>query len=244
MAKRIASESLSREVVVERALALADAEGLDAVTIRRLAQDLGVTPMALYWHVQNKDELLDAMGDRLFAEMTYDVGADARWEEQLRAVVRALVEALRAHPTCIELAYRRIFASPEGQQIAEHTLGLLRRAGFSRRRTADIATHALQTAVILVSGEPGAEPGSTAEDVAARLDEKRKGLEQLPIDQFPYIREMADEMLHCDDVDEYYEFNIDLFVVGARAMLADPAAVPPARPRARAAGRQRAQSSA
>ena len=57
---------LSKEVVVERGLALADAEGLDALTIRRLATELGVTPMALYWHFRNKEELLAALGDQVW----------------------------------------------------------------------------------------------------------------------------------------------------------------------------------
>src|SRR5947209_8137162 len=101
-----ARSDLSRTAIVERALEIADAESLDAVTIRRLGQEFGVTPMALYWHVKNKDELLDAMGDRLYESMEYDAGPDAPWSEQLRAVVRALVEALRRHPGSRELAYR------------------------------------------------------------------------------------------------------------------------------------------
>ncbi len=61
-------DELSREAIVDRAIAIADVEGLEAVSIRRLGQQFGVTPMALYWHVQNKDELLAAMGDRIFAD--------------------------------------------------------------------------------------------------------------------------------------------------------------------------------
>ncbi len=67
--RRSAAPELSRESVVEHALDLADREGLDAVAIRRIAADFGVTPMALYWHFRNKDELLEAMGDKLFESM-------------------------------------------------------------------------------------------------------------------------------------------------------------------------------
>jgi len=223
IATKGAAETLSRDAVIERALALADAEGLDAVTIRRLGQEFGVTPMALYWHVKNKEELLDAMGDRIFAAVELDYASTALWDEQLRAVVRALVQAMRAHPTCVELAYRRIFGSAEGQRLAEHTLGLLRRAGFTVRQTADIASHALQTAVMLVSAEPGAEPGFNEDERNENLAVKRAGLMALPADVFPYIREAADELLHCDDMADYYEFGIDMFVAGARATLADTA---------------------
>jgi AcrR family transcriptional regulator len=221
MAKRSGNDALTREAVVERALQVADAEGLDAVTIRRLGQELGVTPMALYWHVKNKEELLDAMGDRLYADLRVDVPEDTPWDEQLRAVVRALVDVLRRHPTCLELAFRRIFATPEGRAVSERTFRVLRQAGFGQRETADIASHALRTAVMLVLSEPGAEPGRTAEDVAEQLERKRAGLIQLPADEFPYIREMADFMLHCDDMPAYYAFGIDVFVAGVRTMLAE-----------------------
>ena len=60
---------LSKATVVQRALALADAGGLDALTIRRLAQELGVTPMALYWHFRSKDDLLDGLAERVWSEI-------------------------------------------------------------------------------------------------------------------------------------------------------------------------------
>ncbi len=65
---------LSKSAVVDRALALADAPGLEALTIRRLAQDLGVTPMALYWHFRSKEDLLMALGDRVWAEIDVEPG--------------------------------------------------------------------------------------------------------------------------------------------------------------------------
>jgi AcrR family transcriptional regulator len=221
IAKRSGKDALTRDAVVERALQVADAEGLEAVTIRRLGQELGVTPMALYWHVKNKEELLDAMGDRLFADLHVDLPDDAPWDRQLRDVVRALVDVLRVHPTCVDLAFRRIFATPEGRAVAERTFRVLREAGFGPRETADIASHALQTSVMLVLSEPGAEPGRTAEDVTEQLDRKRAGLTQLPAEEYPYIREMAEYMLHCDDMPAYYAFGIDVFVAGVRSMLAE-----------------------
>jgi len=217
----MAKIDLTRDAIVERALAIADAETLDAVTIRRLGQKFGVTPMALYWHVKNKDELLDAMGDALFADLDYDAGPDALWPDQLGAVVRALITALRRHPGSRELAYRRVMACPEGLRIAEHTLRLLREAGFAPRETANIATHALQTAVMLVSTEPGSEPGYSAEESAARIAAKRAAIERLPADDFPYIRAMAADMFACDDPEQFYDFNVHLFVSGARATLAE-----------------------
>ena len=61
---------LSRDAILDRALAIADADGVDALSVRRLARELGVTPMALYWHFENKEALLHALGDRLLAGST------------------------------------------------------------------------------------------------------------------------------------------------------------------------------
>ena len=90
-----AKRDLSRNAIVERALTVMDTDGPDAVTIRRIAQEFGVTPMALYWHVANKDELLAAMGDALIADVV-PPPATGSWSVQLRGVV----EALRA--ACVE----------------------------------------------------------------------------------------------------------------------------------------------
>ena len=80
--------TLTRQTVVEGALALADAEGLEAVTIRRLAKRLGVTPMALYWHFPSKDELLDGVAASLFEKVDLSLGgASGGWQNQLRALL-------------------------------------------------------------------------------------------------------------------------------------------------------------
>src|SRR4029077_4650285 len=75
---------LTRAVVVERALQLADADGLEALTIRKLATDLGVTPMALSWHFGSKDELLEGLAERVWSEIVVNVDSAAPWAPQLR----------------------------------------------------------------------------------------------------------------------------------------------------------------
>lgn len=209
---------LSRSAIVGRALEIADAEGLDAVSFRRLAQEFGVTAMALYWHVKNKEELLDAMGDAIFEGVDYRTEPDDDWTVQLRAVIVALVDALRAHPTCLELAYRRILACPDGLELAEHTLTLLHEQGFAARQVADIAAHALQTAVMLVTGEPGAEHGKSDEEGEALRAQKLANIAALPAERYPMVRQLGANLIDCDDVPGYYAFNIDLFVGGVRAM--------------------------
>ena len=89
---------LTRRAVVDRAMQLADAAGLDALTIRKLAPELGVTPMALYWHFRSKDELLDGLAERVWSEIDVDVDAAAPWPDQLRGLLESLLQVLRAHP--------------------------------------------------------------------------------------------------------------------------------------------------
>src|SRR5215469_5043348 len=82
---------LSRATVVERGLAIGDEDGLEAVTIRRLAAELGVTPMALYWHFRNKDELMTGLADAVWAEFDVNIDPNADWQAQLRFLLESLV---------------------------------------------------------------------------------------------------------------------------------------------------------
>jgi AcrR family transcriptional regulator len=221
---------LSRDAVVDRALALADEEGLAAVTIRRLAQEFGVTPMALYWHVSNKDELFEAMGDRFYAGMRVDeIASTGPWPEQLRRMIAALVAVLRAHPAAAHLAAQRILQCEPGRDIAERALGLLRHAGFSTSQAADIAGHAMQTALMLVVEQPG-EPTVAVAERAAVMEGKRRALESLPPQRYPNLVAAAGALTDCDDEDAYLMGGIDLFVAGVEALQsARPARQTPAR---------------
>src|ERR1700739_2009848 len=151
---------LSHAAVVERGLALADAEGLEAVTIRRLAADLGVTPMALYWHFRSKDELLAGLAERVWAEIDVDVDPDADWDAQLRFLLESLVHVLRAHPSASQILLSGEKRTSESAMVAnEVALEVLSRAGFDAEHAAPIARNALFTGLMLVVSEPGFEPG-------------------------------------------------------------------------------------
>jgi TetR/AcrR family tetracycline transcriptional repressor len=209
---------LSRAAIVERALSVMDTDGPDAVTIRRLAQEFGVTPMALYWHVANKDELLDAMGDALLASVVTPPKAGS-WSAQLRAVVEALVAAMAPHPAAAELVLPRILVTEPGLRITEHTLALLENAGFSREQAADLARMGLQLAMMLVSQRPGAESQAGRDERDALLAAKRAHIAGLPADSYPHVRAAATALTDCTDESAYYGFGIDLYVEGAQALL-------------------------
>jgi AcrR family transcriptional regulator len=206
--------------VIEGALALADTEGLGAVTIRRLAKELGVTPMALYWHFRSKDELLEAMAASIFEEVDLSVDASARWQEQLRALLGSMLGVLRARPSTAILLSRRTASSEGSLRATEVTLEILRRGGFSPAEATQIARHALSTVVNLVSGEPGVV---AREESGEMIDTRRRArlfLESLPPEHYPRLVEAAVPLSEGVDPDTYFAFGLDLLLAGIEAMAA------------------------
>jgi TetR/AcrR family tetracycline transcriptional repressor len=212
--------NLTREVIVEGALALADSEGLGAVTIRRLAGELGVTPMALYWHFRSKDELLDGMADRIYAGIDVTVGAGATWQEQFRVLMGSVAGVLRAHPSVAILHSTRNTLSESSLRGTEVALDILRRGGFSPVEATQIARHALITVSSLVNGEPGTRAGEESGELMDVQRRTRVFLEALPPDRYPRLVEAAAPLSRCDDPDAYYEFGLDLLLAGIEAMAA------------------------
>jgi len=211
---RVRSGRLDREVVIERALALADTDGLDALTIRRLADELGVTPMALYWHFSNKDELIDALAAHLFAQVSLpDTPAGADWVTAMRELQVAFVAALRPHPAVAPLARDRVLASRAGLVLAERSLGLLRQAGFSAEQAAELGGYLLGAVVTLVTAEPGrAGPDDAA--VRARL----AALRTLSPREFPNLVDAAEPLSYCANDDAYYARGVELLIEGLRGL--------------------------
>jgi len=213
---------LSKATVVERGLALADAEGLEAVTIRRLAADLGVTPMALYWHFRSKDELLVGLADRVWGEIDVDVDHDADWPAQLRGLLESLIRVLRSHPSASQLLMAGEKRTSEAAATAnEVALEVLHRAGFDAEHAAAIAKNALFTGITLVMSEPGFEPGMTEAERLEHLRLARVRLSLLPPDKFPRLVECAVPMTACDNPDFHYKLGVDLFIAGVQALAAN-----------------------
>ncbi|MEO8889909.1 MAG: TetR/AcrR family transcriptional regulator C-terminal domain-containing protein [Jatrophihabitantaceae bacterium] len=208
---------LTRDAIVDRALSIADVEGSDAITIRRLAHEFDVTPMALYWHVKNKDELLAAMGDRFYQELA-PLGNSGPWSDRLRAVMSALVQSLRNHPGSAHLAAHRVLANEAGQELTEATLAMLRDAGFSVIQASDIARSALQSAVMLVTQMAGAEVALAADERDAAMRAKRDMITTLPAERFPNLIACVDALTDCEDEDGYYDFGVDLFLAGVERL--------------------------
>jgi len=208
---------LTKQVVVERALALGDAEGLEALTIRRLATALGVTPMALYWHFRNKEELLGALGDQVWSELDTEVDDSAPWHLQVRGLLESLLHVLRSHPCASQLIMDGEKNSNAALIASETALAVLRRGGFDPEHAAEITHSALWTCLTLVMNAPGYHPAMSE---AERAEEQRKNLIRLsllPPDRYPCLVEAAMPM-SGGDPEFHYRFGVDLFVAGVRAM--------------------------
>ncbi len=124
---------LSKRAVVERALKLADADGLDSLTIRKLAQDLGVTPMALYWHFRSKDDLLEGMAEQVWSEIEVRVDPSVPWWAQLQAGLESLLKVLRAHRSAPQLVQEHEKRNEAALRATEGALEILRTRGVRRR---------------------------------------------------------------------------------------------------------------
>jgi TetR/AcrR family transcriptional regulator, tetracycline repressor protein len=217
----VGTDRLSRTTVAEHAVKLADTEGLDAVTIRRLAQELGVTPMALYWHFKNKDELLLGITDHVLAGVKATRDPEDPWLRQLRAMVESLVAIMREHPSLPNL-----LQSVDKQQAASFAratndaLELLTRGGFDLDEGYWIASYLLHGSIGLVAMQPGCPATMTPAQAAEWRRQKRLALEKLPPDEYGMMVAFARTLENEPDVDRYYRFGIDLLMSGVEAVAA------------------------
>jgi AcrR family transcriptional regulator len=126
---------LTRDRVLRAAIERADAVGLEALTMRTLAEMLGVAPMALYRHVANKDDLIDAMVDVVFSEIGVPAGG-GDWKSSMRQRAVAVREALTKHPWAVGLMESRRNPGPANLRHHDAVIGRLRAAGFDVAETA------------------------------------------------------------------------------------------------------------
>lgn len=213
---RAPRNTLSRERVVAAALELADAEGLDALTIRSLATRLGVRPMAIYHHVESKDGILDALVDEVFAGVLRpDPAAD--WREQLAQRSRSLRAALHRHRWALTVIETRTQPGPASLANHESVLEVLRSAGFTLAATA----HAYAVLDAFVYGFALQEAMLASVDLEGSVDELIAGID---FSAAPRMAELAREHVAGPG----YRFG-DSFEVGL-AMVLDGLATLPREP--------------
>ena len=213
---RPARTPLSRERVLAAAIELADEEGIGALTMRRLAQELGVEAMTLYYHVANKRALLTQMVDLVESEIDLpSPGGD--WKAELRRTAMSAYDALTRHPWAAPLVLTQSGDSMTRLRYMDGILGTLRLAGFSADLT-DHAYHALESHIMgFTLWEVGMNLG-TREDLEALAS---GFLATLPTAEFPHLAEHVLQHLKPRNPDDEGEFafGLDLILDGLERML-------------------------
>lgn len=225
---KVHREPLTRQRIVEAALRLMDAEGLEAVTMRRIGRELGVEAMSLYNHVEDKEDMLDGVCELVMSEFEFPEPA-GDWAESCRRAARSWRQLLKDHPDVM-----RLFAEQRGpartidsMRPTEFALRLLRASGLSDRDTAQ-AFHAfggyIQGFVIM---EMGSIAGGTDE---AHVKVHQELAATLP-EEFATLRAVAPYFAECG-ADEQFEFGLDLLIKGVlervRERTKDDEPTPPA----------------
>ena len=224
-----ARPALDRERIVTAALAIVDREGVPALSLRRLADDLGVTPMSIYWHVADKAELLELVGHAVLAEAEIPPRAGT-WQDQLRDIHRAMIAMFYRHPNAGQLVIGRARYGPGGLALFERILAILLDTGFEPQAAFD----AYQSLYLFTLGFM-----ATSTRSAAFVEAQRQGaayMLTLPEDRFPSVRAVA-PVIGRRPPEEQFELALDVVIEGIAARLATPAArsTPPA-PRGAAPG--------
>jgi AcrR family transcriptional regulator len=212
-------EGLSKQRVVAEAVRLADREGVEGLSMRRLADALGAGAMSLYHYVANKDELLDAMVDVVFSEIEPPPeGSD--WQSAMRRESESARQVLARHPWAITLMESRTTPGPANLRHREAVTGCLRRAGFS----VPMATHAnwlLNGYVYGYALQVASLPFDTADELAEMTENVY--LPQLPPDEFPYLNESAAALVAAGyDPAEEFTFGLDLILAALEDLRSSP----------------------
>lgn len=201
---------LTRERIVAAAADLIEREGVTAISMRRIAADLGCAAMSLYNYVPSKEALLDAVAEYVMSGIQVEVAPDADWQDQVRAQARAFRQIARAHPRCTMVVVSRPNRSAAALRPIEQALGTLVSAGFGGADSIQV----VRTFIAYVMGsllrEVGVAPSLTLPDELVHPD-RTAGTGSPDPAEFPLLNSLANELRHRDH-DADFEFGLDLLV--------------------------------
>lgn len=200
---------LSRERVLHAAVALADRQGIDELSMRKLAAKLGVEAMSLYNHVNDKDDILDGIVDTVIAEIELPAPG-AAWKPAMRRRAISAREMFKRHPWAIALMESRRNPGPASMRYYDAVLGCLRQGGFS----IPMAGHAFSAIDSYIYGFALQElkmPFETPQELAVLGDEILKGL---PAEQYPHFHEfiVKHALKPGYSFGNEFEFGLDLLL--------------------------------
>ncbi|MEV4067533.1 TetR/AcrR family transcriptional regulator [Nonomuraea dietziae] len=202
-------QPLSRGLVLEAAIRVADRGGVEAITMRRVAQELGVEAMSLYHHVPNKDAILDGVVDAVFAAIELPSAECDDWRDAIRARAFSARAVLSQHSWALGLMDSRRNPGPATLRHHDAVLGVLRKAGFAL----PMAAHAVSLIDSYIGGfvlQEANLPMQTPDEVG----EVAGGLlERLPVDELPYLTEMIVDHALRPGYDYTSEFGYGLDLI-------------------------------
>jgi AcrR family transcriptional regulator len=197
---------LNRDRVLRAAVDLAD-QGIEVPSMRALAQELGVVPMALYKHVANKDELLDGMVDLVFAEVSFP-SSDVDWKTAMRQRAISMRQALLRHPWAVGLMESRMRPGPADLRHHNAVMACLREAGFSFK-TAVHAYSAMDSYIYGFALQEKTSGFATPEESGEKAETKLAAQPPSVAEEYPYLVEVAVE-LGKSGYDYAVEFQVGL----------------------------------
>jgi TetR/AcrR family transcriptional regulator, tetracycline repressor protein len=206
---------LSRELIIKEALALLDEHGPGALSMRRLADRLGVAPTALYTHVRGKANLIEGLIDQVYAGLDLDPDPSGDWTQQLTTLSRQIREHLLAHPAVVPYALQQPGLGPHSLRLGEAIYRVLRPAGFSDQAVVG-TVYALLTYILgfvaLEVPRAGTDP-QTSDEVVRRM---WAFFAALPPGEFPHTVELAAQLARISTEDQF-QFGIRTFLAGLNA---------------------------
>jgi TetR/AcrR family tetracycline transcriptional repressor len=212
--RRRGREPITREAIVEAALRLLDQDGLDELSMRRLAEELDTGAASLYWHVGSKDGLLDLIFDRVIGEVEMPEPEPDRWQEQLKEVARAGRAMILRHRDIVRISIGRIPMGPNALRASEGIFAILRTGGVPDQLA--VTAHHLLFAII--NGFTLDETTDLGVENRAPMDEQaataaRDYVAALPAERFPNLVALSDHFGESDN-DQSFELLIGLFADG------------------------------
>lgn len=211
--------ALTADAIVDAALRVVDTEGLDSLTMRRVAEQLGTGGASLYAHVDSKDALIDLVVDRVIGELNPPWPPDAaRWQEQVKDCVRDMRAVLAAHGDVARATLARIPVGPNALAASERMVALLRAGGLPDQVVA-YAADLLPLYATATAFEESiyAGQGLGEEDMVRYVEELRSYFASLPPDRFPNLVALAGPLTAGGTGDERFEFGLDVIVRGLAA---------------------------
>ncbi|WP_203920075.1 TetR/AcrR family transcriptional regulator [Rugosimonospora africana] len=221
---------LSRELIVETALRLVDADGLDGVSMRRVAEELGTGPASLYAHVANKEELLDLVHDRVMGEVPVPPPDPERWQEQLREVALRAFQVYASHRDISRVSLANVPTGPNALRLAEGMMALM----LAGRVPPLVAAYAIDRLALYIAADAyegtlfykrRVEAGQSHEEFTeAYFDSVRSFFTSLPPDRFPLLSKHVDALMSGDSA-QRFEFGLDMLIRSLATYVETDAAV-------------------